>query len=116
MRFRNEIAPLIGGSNGANQKSECLGGQSNATTLGTASNTLEAWIKSLGQDLIQAYVSGDKAAAHQHQRAMYQAIAHRAPAKQAERFAEIDRAIDGSDGCYFVERGDADPVAVGGVA
>lgn len=66
MRFRNEIAPLIGGSNGANPKSQCLDGQRNITTLDTTSNTLEAWIKFLGQDLVQAYNTSDKAAAHQH--------------------------------------------------
>jgi hypothetical protein len=106
MRFRNEIAPMIGGSNGANQKSKCLGGQRNIATLGTTGH--EARIASLGQDLIKAYASGDRSAAQQYQRAMYQAIAQRAPASQAERFAEIDQAIAGNAGCYFVERGDAD--------
>lgn len=36
MRFRNEIAPTIGGSYGATTNSKCLGGQRNIATLGTA--------------------------------------------------------------------------------
>lgn len=88
--------------------------RTNSAVLGTTDH--ETLISSLGQDLIQAYASGDKSAAQQYQRAMYQAIARRAPASQAERFAEIDQAIAASAGCYFVERGDADRAAMGGTA
>jgi hypothetical protein len=86
--------------------------QTNCAFLGTSDH--EARIASLGQDLINAQASGDKASAQQYLRAMHQAISQRAPASQAKRFAEIDQAIAASDGCYFMDAGDRDRARLGG--
>ena len=73
-----------------------------APTLAKA-DELELSIASHGRDLIAAYETGDRESAFRFQTAMYSAIAQRTPAKQAQRFSEIDQAI-------------ADRAATGGVA
>lgn len=100
MRCRNEIAPQIGRSNEANQNSKCLGGHHNDNHLATAQR--------LGQQLVEAYTAGDRETAIKHQAAMLEAIRNQAPAKQAERFAQIDQAIAESESCYFLMCGDRD--------
>jgi len=104
MPCRNEIAPQIGRSNEANQNSKCLGGHTNDTDLATSQNR----IGFLGKRLIEAYTAGDRETAIKHQAAMLEAIRNQAPAKQAERFAQIDRAIAESEECYFLACGDRD--------
>lgn len=107
MRFRNEIAPVIGRSTRAT---------GNGSSDEHPNTTHLATVKRLGQQLVEAYTAGDREAAIKHQSAMLEAIRQQAPASQARRFAEIDQAIARSAGCYFVERGDAERTAMGGVA
>ena len=104
MRCRNEIAPVIGRSTGATGNNTGLGGPKNDNHLATSQNR----IGFLGQRLIEAYTAGDRATAIKHQAAMLEAIRQQAPAKQAERLAQIDQAIAESEGCYFVMCGDRD--------
>ena len=104
MRLRNEIAPVIGRSTGATGSSKCLGGHTNDTDLATSQNR----IGFLGQRLIEAYTAGDRETAIRHQAAMLEAIRNQAPAKQAERFKQIDQAIAESEPCYFLMCGDRD--------
>lgn len=104
MRCQNEIAPVIGRSTGATGKSKCLGGQQNDTGLATTQSRIQL----LGQRLIEAYTAGDRAAAIKHQAAMLNAIRHQSPTRQAERFAQIDRAIAEADEFYFLMCGDRD--------
>ena len=68
-----------------------------------------------GQRLIDAYTTGDRAAAIEHQSAMFAAIRQQPAAQQAQRIADIDRAIAASDGCYFCEQGDRDRARLAGV-
>jgi len=110
MRFRNEIAPLIGGSNGANQKSKCLGGHPNNSDLATA----QSRIRFLGQNLIEAYQNGDRAAAIKFQQAMATAIKCQPETVKAARLREIDAAIAASDEFYFMDAGDRDRARLGG--
>lgn len=104
MPCRNEIASQIGRSNEANQNNTGLGGPYNDKHLVTS----QSRIGFLGQRLIEAYKAGDREIAIRHQAAMLEAIRNQAPAKQAERFKQIDQAIAESEPCYFLMCGDRD--------
>lgn len=111
MRFRNEIAPVIGRSTGATGNNNCLGGHTNHTDLATP----QSRIRFLGQRLIEAYQAGDRETAIKHQTAMLATIRNQPPAVKAARLAEIDRAIAEADEFYFLVAGNCDRARLGGM-